>query len=142
MTDPVHYPARRLTTLPQKLMQRHESSPLVSHTHTVIRRDPSRCPCKAPLHNLTHLKSQSSQNADMRRTFFSVTCRFTRNQADLISRASSEESASAVPPRDTAAVPCSATLGTRDTAVQNQRQNAESLSAQPLKRTVFTSHSR
>ncbi|TNN53506.1 hypothetical protein EYF80_036279 [Liparis tanakae] len=35
MTDPVHYPARRLTTLPQKLMQRHESSPLASHTHTL-----------------------------------------------------------------------------------------------------------
>lgn len=43
MTEPVHEPVRRLTALAQKLMQRHESWVLVSHTQTnsVIQIDPS-----------------------------------------------------------------------------------------------------
>ncbi|CAB1417708.1 unnamed protein product [Pleuronectes platessa] len=93
MTEPVHEPVRRLTALPQKLMQRHESWLLVSRTQadSVIQRDPA-----------LHLQSSAAHSNKLQNAV--PKCRHgkdplsaamfqgTQDQVDKLSHASCEES--------------------------------------------------
>ena len=131
MTEPVHDPVRRLAALPQKLMQRHESRPLVSHTQTDS--------CHPERRVSPHLQGSAahtnrSQTTAPRRghgkdPLVGVMRRVTRDQADALPHASCEE-LSSLATRKTSSGSCAHRLrGLEETGrVRSRRNRKEELS--------------